>query len=52
MLPLYGEALYRLGLGILCGAAALGGVSAVVFCVTGRILGKKLDRDYGRKHQK
>lgn len=48
---LYGEALFRLGVGILCGAGGLAVLSAVVFAITGKRLRRRLDAEYGKKRR-
>ena len=46
---LYGEALFHMGVAVLCGAGALAVLSAVVFAITGKRLRKQLDAEYGKK---
>ena len=48
-LMLYGEALFHMGVAVLCGAGALAILSAVVFAITGKRLRKQLDAEYGKK---
>ena len=46
---IYGEALFHVGVGVMCGAAALGVLSGVIFAVTGKRLRKTLEEEYGKK---
>ncbi|MBR0282069.1 MAG: hypothetical protein IJQ81_10840 [Oscillibacter sp.] len=48
---IYGETLFHLGVGVMCGAAALGVLSGVIFAVTGKRLQKTLDEEYGKKRR-
>ena len=46
---IYGNALFHIGVGIMCAAAALGVFSGVAFAVSGKRLKKTLDEEYGPK---
>ena len=46
---IYGNALFHIGVGVMCAAAAIGILSGVVFSVTGRRLKKTLEEEYGPK---
>lgn len=46
---IYGNALFHIGVGVMCAAAALGVFSCVAFAVTGKRLKKTLDEEYGPK---
>ena len=49
---LYGQALFQLGVFIICGAAGIALLSVAVFSVTGSRLRKTLDKEYGKKRRK
>ena len=46
---MYGESLFRLGIGLLCGAGGIGLLSVVVFAITGKKLSKQLELEYGKR---
>ncbi len=48
---IYGTALFHVGVGVMCAAAAMGVLSCVIFSVTGKRLRKTLDEEYGQKRR-
>ena len=45
----YGEALFRLGIAVMCAAGGFGVLSILIFSLTGKRLRKTLDAEYGKK---
>lgn len=46
---IYGEALFHLGVGVMCAAAGLGVVFCAVFAISGGRLKRTLEEEYGPK---
>ena len=46
---IYGEALFHCGVAVMCVAAGIAALAAVVFSVSGKRLKKTLDMEYGEK---